>query len=56
MPVSSQFQIYKTSLSSGTDLPPTTLTEKDLEGRNKAEAKEGTGKIERCGGEEVETK
>lgn len=56
MPVSSQFQIYKTSLSSGTDLPPTILTEKDLEGRDKAEARECTGKIERCGGEEVETK
>lgn len=47
MPVSSLFQIYKTSLSSGTGLPP---TEKHLEGRDKAEAKECTEKIERYGG------
>lgn len=50
MPVSSLFQLCKTSLSSGTGLPPTTLTAKDLEGRDKAEAKECMEKTERCGG------
>lgn len=55
MPVPSQFQVEKTPLLSGTDLPLTGLIGKDLEGRDRAEEKEKTEKTERIGGEEKQT-